>query len=120
MLTRDFSCSQRRARDGCCIATMPPGARLVWVRRVDRDGAALRQPIPQMLTWCGGQTHFGSSSSDRVDFRSVYIRKRWATSGRFRGKSSASGAQIRNTSSRRCEIVTFATLAIVPTLDSPQ
>ena len=46
--------------------------------RVDRDGAALRQPIPQLLTWCGGLTHFGSSSSDRVGFRSVCIRKRWA------------------------------------------
>ena len=35
MLTRDFSCSQPRARDGCCIATMPPGAGLVWVICVD-------------------------------------------------------------------------------------
>ena len=53
---------------------------LLGVRRVDRDGAALRQPIPQLLTWCGGQTHFGSSSSDRVGFRSVYIRRKWAMS----------------------------------------
>ncbi len=37
MLTRDFSCSQRRARDGCCIATMPPSAGLVWVKGGSRD-----------------------------------------------------------------------------------
>ena len=46
MLTRDFSCSQRRARDGCCIATMPPGARLVWVKKRQAGNVAATAEAP--------------------------------------------------------------------------
>ena len=47
MLTRGFSCSQRRARDGCCIATMPPAARLVWVKpcRSGNAGSTAGEPL---------------------------------------------------------------------------
>ena len=48
--------------------------------RVGRDGAALRQPIPQLRTLHGTLSHFGSSSPDRVDLRSVCLWQRWATS----------------------------------------
>ena len=48
MLTRGFSCSQRRARDGRCIATMPPAARLVWVKTYRSPGHESMSLVPQI------------------------------------------------------------------------
>ena len=54
--------------------------------KIYRGATRLRQPIPQLRTYCDSLSHFGRSSPDRVDKRSTHV---------WQGRAKSDNSQTR-------------------------